>query len=70
MLQSSTFKVGRYTCTLTTTDNRALTMRWKPDWPLFLSRDEKAEYRKRRDALLKKLDDGLNGDIAVVEGLI
>jgi hypothetical protein len=34
---------------------------------LFLSRDEKAAYRKRRDALLKKLDDGVNVDIAVVE---
>jgi hypothetical protein len=54
MLQSSTFKVGRYTCTLTTTDNGALTMRWKPDWPLFLSRDEKAKYRQGRDALLRK----------------
>jgi len=54
MLQSSTFKVGRYTCTLTATDNGALTMKWKPEWPLFLSRDEKATYRKGRDALLEK----------------
>ena len=54
MLQSSTFKVGRYTCTLAVADNGALTMKWKPEWPLFLSRDEKATYRKGRDALLKK----------------
>jgi hypothetical protein len=67
MLQSSTFKVGRYTCTLAATNNGALTMRWKPDWPLFLSRDEKAEYRKRRDALLKKLADRVADNIAIAE---
>ena len=53
MLRSS-FRVGRYTCTLTATDEGPLTMNWKPKWPSRLTPDEMDQYRKGRDALLKK----------------
>lgn len=63
----STFKVGKFMCTLTVTQSGSMDCEWFPNAPKKLSEKELAEYRRGRDMVIGELSKLIGGSIAVVE---
>jgi hypothetical protein len=57
-------QVGRFVCTLSLNDRGEVEAAWLPWRPKYLSRDERAQYRAGRAALLKGMPPGLIVDVA------
>ncbi len=67
-----TFRVGRYTCTLSVANPGAGTpaaasVEWTPHLPIRLSNAEVAQYRKGRDKAASEIAALLGGSALVIE---
>jgi hypothetical protein len=70
MKYSSTFRVGRYTCTMTYEPGaKMVDCEWDPNTPPYrgLSRQEFDQYRAGRGAFTAKIAAGMGGKIAIIE---
>lgn len=70
---SATFRVGRYTCSISlpiqslTSGALSIEMHWLPETPTRLTKAELQEYRRGRDALLAEAARLLGGSVIVAE---
>jgi hypothetical protein len=65
----NTFRVGVYTCEMVYRPGREMKVRWRPSMPSAnsLSKQDMAEYRSGRDALLAEVATAIGGNVMVVE---
>jgi hypothetical protein len=70
----STFKVGRFTCTLTVDCGAVapgasgmMWAEWKPDLPRKLNARALTDYRAGRDALYSKVANAIGGNVMLAE---
>ncbi len=66
------WRVGRWTCTLTVPQAtrgvvRSAVTEWAPSFPTELSPEERAQYRAGRNAALAELAQHLGGKVAVLD---
>ena len=61
-----TFRVGRYMCKLSFSDETNLVAKWTPEQPTNLSRKELVQYRAGRDALLAEVAKAKGGGSVLV----
>lgn len=69
---TKTWQAGRYTCTLTLQRPKPgavvhAVVEWQPTMPTRLTDEERAAYRRGRDAALAEMSAALNMNAAVLE---
>ena len=69
MKQTSTFKVGKYTCEMSWSPEGGLKAEWDPHLPpnRSLSKKELREYQAGRAALMQQIAETLHVNILVVD---